>query len=52
MTPASQMLEKAMVEENQNLPNFNASWPGLEQKRTEREHKLSALTEKQCQGQG
>jgi hypothetical protein len=45
MTPASQMLEKAMVEETK-ISQLNGELAGIEQKRTERERKLVALTEK------
>ncbi len=45
MTPASQMLEKAMAEETK-ISQLNGELAGIEQKRTERERKLAALNEK------
>src|SRR5215468_3070916 len=45
MTPASQMLEKAMAEETK-IAQLNGELAGIEEKRTERERKLAALTEK------
>jgi DNA repair exonuclease SbcCD ATPase subunit len=47
MTPASQMLEQAMVEETK-ISQLNGELAGIEQKRAERDNKLAALTEKQA----
>src|SRR5437870_6806454 len=46
MTPASQMLEKAMVEETK-IAQLNGELAAIEGKRSEREHKLSELAAKQ-----
>src|SRR5712691_9193505 len=46
MTPASQMLEKAMVEETK-IAQLNGELTAIEGKRAEREHKLAELAAKQ-----
>src|SRR5712691_2254358 len=46
MTPASQMLEKAMVEETK-ITQLNGELTAIEGKRAEREHKLAELAAKQ-----
>src|SRR5260221_1674814 len=46
MTPASQMLEKAMVEETK-IGQLNGELTAIEGKRAEREHKLAELAAKQ-----
>src|SRR5947208_16279270 len=45
MTPASQMLEKAMVEETK-IAHLNGELAGIEQKKAERERKLAELSAK------
>src|SRR5213592_3250283 len=45
MTPASQMLEKATAEETK-IAQLNGELKAIEQKKTEREHKLAELTAK------
>src|SRR5438477_1031330 len=46
MTPASQMLEKASVEETK-IAQLKGDLAVIEQKKTEREHKLTELAERQ-----
>src|SRR5262250_2397927 len=46
MTPAAQMLEKASAEEIK-IAQLNAELKGIEDKRGEREHKLTELADKQ-----
>src|SRR5438034_5965773 len=46
MTPASQMLEKAMVEETK-IAQLNGELTAIEGKRAEREHRLAELSAKQ-----
>src|SRR5258708_14997469 len=48
MTPASQMLEKAMVEESK-IAQLNGELTAIEEKRAERERRLAELTAKQGQ---
>jgi hypothetical protein len=47
MTPASQMLEKAMVEETK-IAQLNGQLAAIEGKRAEREHRLAELAAKQA----